>query len=232
MLTRDQAYKLTEKILALSKLPECTVGIRDSEQAFIRFANNGVTTSGFTNERTVTVASTRDGKTGVTEVTEFDDASLERAVRTSEELAEISPANPERLDPLPPQKYADKENWDDATARARSPEMVPHVKAIIDRALAKKLVAAGFFTRTASIDVSSNKKKNFLYERATDSRLTTTVRTPQGTSSGWAGQPAVRIAEINGAALGARAIDKCQRWTGKPMRPEPGKYTVVLEPTA
>jgi predicted Zn-dependent protease len=77
----------------------------------------------------------------------------------------------------------------------------------------------------------ANKKGNAGYARQTDARLTTTVRNAAGTSSGWAGQPSVRIAGINGADLGARAAEKCARWT-KPVRLEPGKYTVVLEPTA
>lgn len=232
MLTRDQARQLTAKILKFSKLPECTVNLNETEDCYVRFANNGVTTSGFTVDRTVTISSTRDGKTGVTRVTELDDAALEKAVRTSEQLAEIAPANPERVEPLGPQKYADHDNWDEGTATARSPQMVPHVKAIIDAAAAKKLIAAGFFNRTASIDVSANKKENFLFERSTDSRLTTTVRAPDGSSSGWAGKPSVRIAEIDGKALGLTAVDKCLRWVGKPMRPDPGKYTVVLEPSA
>jgi predicted Zn-dependent protease len=232
MLTKEQAQRLTEKVLKLSKFPECNVDVSESEQAFIRFANNGVTTSGFTVIRTVTVASTRDNKTGSTQTTEFDDAALEAAVRRSEEMALLAPPNPERVPPLGPQKYGDYDNWDDRTANARGPEMAPHVKAVIDAAVAKRLVAAGFISRSGSAGASANKRGNFVYQRSTDSRMATTVRTPTGTSSGWAGQPAVHIAEINGADLGSRAVDKCLRWAGKPARLEPGKYTVLLEPTA
>jgi predicted Zn-dependent protease len=232
MLTKEQIQRLTERVLKFSKFPECSVGVNEGEQAFIRFANNGVTTSGFTLTRTVSVASTRDNKTGSTGTTDLGDAALEAAVRRSEEMAPLAPANPERVPPLGPQKYPDYDNWDDRTANARGPEMAPHVKAIIDAAVAKKLIATGFILRNASISASANKHGNFLYERATDSRLTTTVRTPAGTSSGWAGQPAVRIAEINGADIGSRAIEKCLRWAGKPLRLDPGRYTVVLEATA
>jgi predicted Zn-dependent protease len=41
----------------------------------------------------------------------------------------------------------------------------------------------------------------------------------------------VRIGEISGAEIGLRAIDKCLSWR-KPVRLDPGRYTVVLEPTA
>lgn len=231
MLTRDESQKLIGKVLKYSSFPECSVTVDDSEQAFIRFANNGVTTAGFTVERTVTIEATRENKSGITQTTDLSDDALKAAVKRAEQLAAIAPPNPERVAPLGPQKYAAQESWDDQTASARSPQLVPHVKAIIDAALAKKLVAAGFFDRTASVEAFGTSSGNFGYQRRTDSRLTTTVRTGNGSSSGWAGKPSTRIGEINGADLGARAIEKCARWT-KPMKLDPGKYTVVLEPTA
>ena len=96
MLTRDQAQRLTDKILKLSKFPECSVEVTEDERSFVRFANNGVTTSGFTLERIVTIASTRDNKTGVSETTDLADNGLEAAVRRSEDLAAIAPPDPER----------------------------------------------------------------------------------------------------------------------------------------
>jgi predicted Zn-dependent protease len=231
MLTREQAQQLCEKALKFSGFPDCTASISEKEAAFVRFANNGITTAGFTLERSVSVTSVRDGKTGVSRTTDLSDEGLKAVVRRSEQIAEIAPVNPEHMDPLGPQKYASYDNWDEATARARSPQMVPHVKSIVEGALAKKLTAAGYFERSAAIESFFSKKGNFGYQRGTDARLATTMRNAQGTSSGWAGQPSVRISEINGADIGARAIDKCTRWT-KPVRLDPGKYTVVLEPTA
>ena len=231
MMTRDQAHKLTEKVLKFASFPECSVNVDESENSFVRFANNGVTTAGFTVERTVTISATRDNRTGVTQTTDLSDDALKSAVKRAEELAVISPPNPERVEPLGPQKYADYENWDEQTAYARAPLMTPHVKAIIDAAISKKLIAAGFFNREAGLSSFANSKGNFGYQRRADARLTTTVRNASGTSSGWAGQPSVRIDEISGSDIGGRAIDKCLRWD-KPMRLDPGKYTVVLEPTA
>lgn len=231
MLTRDQAQKLTEKVLAFSKLPDCSIQIQDSEEAFVRFANNGVTTAGFTVQRALFVTSTIDGKSGTSQTTEFEDSALKAAVQRSEDLAKISLPNAEYVEPLGPQKYPDISNWDDSTASARGPVLVPHVKSIIDEAQRNKLLAAGFISRDAVVGIIANKRGMFGYSRATDSRLSTTVRTPTGSSSGWAGTPSVRIGDLNGADAGARAIDKCMRWKN-PTKLDPGKYTVVLEPTA
>jgi predicted Zn-dependent protease len=231
MLTREQAKKLMEKALGYSTFPECELRLTSSEQASIRFALNGVTTSGYTIEQTLAITSVKEGQTGTTSITEFDDASLREALKRSEQLARISPPNPERSSPLPPQKYAGEENYAESTAKARNEAMIPHVRAIIEGAKAKNLVAAGFFERSAAASAVANKAGNFGYGRATDSRLSTTVRAADGSSSGWASQPAVRIEEIDGAAIGKTAIEKCLTWKS-PRRFEPGRYTVVLEPTA
>ena len=231
MTTRDEAQRLIEKILSYSKFPACEVSVREPEEAYVRFANNGVTTAGFSVERTISIESSREGRTGVTSLTEIDDAALRAAVARSEEIAAITPPNPERVEPLGPQEYPKLDKYDPETAAARAPSLIPHIKAIIDPAADKKLVAAGFFRRTASAMAAGNKKGRFGYHRGADSRLSTTVRRPDGSSSGWDGQASLRIREINGVALANRAIDKCLKWD-KPRRLDPGKYTVVLEATA
>jgi predicted Zn-dependent protease len=231
MLTRDESKKIAEKALSFSTFPECSIALSSSEEAFLRFALNGVTTSGFTVEQSMTISSTREGKTGTTTVTEFDDNSLRAAVRRTEELAAIAPPNPEREPPLEPQKYPAVETFAESTAKARNDVMIPHVRAIIEGAKGKGLVAAGFFSRTASASAIAAKTGNFGFGRTTDARLSTTIRTPEGSSSGWASQPAVRIEEIDGAAIAKAAIEKCVRWKN-PERLQPGRYTVVLEPTA
>jgi|SRR5579862_50459 len=231
MLTREQAQKLTEKALSFSTFPECDISVNSSEHAFIRFALNDVTTSGFTVQQSMSISSVRDGKSGSTRVDEFDDDSLREAVKRTERLAEIAPPNPERVPPIEKQKYPETENYAASTASARNQAMIPHIRAIIDGARTKKLVAAGFFERSADTAAIANKQGNFGYGRVTDAYLSTTVRNAEGTSSGWASQPAVLIESIDGALAAKTAVDKCLRWK-EPKRLDPGKYTVVLEPTA
>ena len=231
MLTRDEAKKLADQVLSYSRFPECTVSITSSEQAFTRFANNGITTAALVNRHSVSIASTRDGRSGRTVVNDLDDAALARAVQQSEELAAIAPPNPEHRPPLGPQEFRETNDYDEKTALARAPEMLPHIRAVVDTARANKLVAAGLFERTHTSSAVANKAGLFGFHRSADSKLTTTIRNPEGTSSGWAGLAATRINEISGAALAEAAAQKCLRWKN-PKRIEPGKYTVVFEPTA
>ena len=231
MLTRDEAQKLAQKVIGYSTFPECQVSVTASEQAYTRFANNGITTASLGLRQNVSITVTRDAKTGTYAADDLDDASLKAAVKKAEELASLAPPNSERLAALGPQQYPRTFDLDERTAKARAPEMIPHVKTIIDIALKQKQVAAGLIERTHRVTGIANKTGLFGFHEAADSQLTTTIRMADGSSSGWAGQPSTRIADLDSAKLGMVASEKCARWKN-PQRIDPGNYTVVLEPTA
>jgi len=231
MFSKDEARKLAAKAIGFSTFPECQVTVTATEQAYTRFANNGITTASLGLRQNMSISVTRDARTGVYAVDDFDDASIQAAVRKAEELAGIAPPNPERMAALGPQTYPEARDFDPATARARAPEMIPHVKTIIDAAVKRKLVAAGLIERSHRMTAVANKTGLFGYHEAADSQLTTTIRMADGSSSGWAGQPSLRLSEIDSAKLAATACDKCEKWRN-PKKLDPGNYTVVLEPTA
>src|ERR1700754_3974360 len=95
ILTKDEAQTLLQKVIRLSKAEECEAGINGTEGGNIRYARNSVSTSGETSRLTLVVNSSFGKKTGTATIDEFDDASLERVVRRSEELAHLAPENPE-----------------------------------------------------------------------------------------------------------------------------------------
>jgi predicted Zn-dependent protease len=123
MMTRDEAQKLAQMVIGYSKFPECEVAITASEQAYTRFANNGITTASFNLRHNVAITVTRDARTGSYGVNDLDDASIKAAVTKAEELAAIAPPNPERLPALGPQQYPETRDFDEATAAARAPQM-------------------------------------------------------------------------------------------------------------
>src|SRR5207237_2932014 len=129
-------------------VPACHVTVNSQEQAYTRFANNGITTASLSLRHTVNVQTTRDNRTGAYATNDLDDASLRSAVKKAEELAGIAPPNPERLPAVGAQEYPETRDYDERTAVARSPEMIPHLKRIVDAAIAKKLVAAGLIERS------------------------------------------------------------------------------------
>ncbi|MGA9625368.1 MAG: metallopeptidase TldD-related protein [Bryobacteraceae bacterium] len=232
MLTRQDAKNLADKILGYAKLPGCTVNIYTSENVFIRFANNGITTSGYTLDQSVGIESTtEDKRSGSANVSEWSDEALRNGVALAERLARVSQPDPEYMPPLGPQKYPQLANFDTATDRARGDALIGHVKAVIDAARGSRLTAAGFVQRSAHWIAVANRAGLFGYHTYTDSTLTTTMRNATGTSSGWATQVSTSIKDLNGVDAARVAVEKCVRGDGK-KRLDPGKYTVILEPSA
>src|SRR5204863_316368 len=136
----------------------------------------------------VGIAVTREGRTGFMTVNDLDDGSLRAAVRKAEEFAAIAPPNPERMPAVGPQEFPAVKDLDERTAAARAPEMIPHIRTIIDASMKEKLVAAGLIERSHRVSAVANKAGLFGYHDSSDSQLTTTIRMADGSSSGWAGQ--------------------------------------------
>lgn len=232
MLSQQDVKNIIDKVVGFSKLPGCEVNIQWTEDDFIRFANNGITTSGYRVTQEVFISSaTADHRIGSSSVTELTDDALKSGVAQAEELAAISRPNPESMPALPPQKYPTIANFDPFTASARGDIMIPHVKAVIDNALKNTLLAAGFIQRSANVEAVGNKAGLFGYHTFTDSSLTHTMRTVGGTSSGWASQSSVSIKDLNGEAQARVAAQKCLNGVNR-KKLDPGKYTVILEPAA
>src|SRR5258708_40198001 len=81
MITREEAQKLAQRVLAMSTFPDCQVSINSQEQAYTRFANNGITTASFALRHTVSITTTRDDRTGSYASNDLDEASLLKAVK-------------------------------------------------------------------------------------------------------------------------------------------------------
>ena len=103
--TREQAKALTDRALALSKAESTTVTLNGGDRANLRFARNTATTSGASSGYSLAITAGFGKKSGTVTTAEFDDASLQRAMRSAEEIARLSPENPEAMPPLAPQTY-------------------------------------------------------------------------------------------------------------------------------
>ena len=232
MFSQQDVKNIIDRVIGYSKLPGCEVNVQWTEDNFIRFANNGITTSGYRVTQQISVTSTTaDKRSGNAGVGELSDEALKNAVKQAEDLATISRPDPENMPALPAQKYPRLSNFDAYTAGARGDVMVPQVKAVLAGALKNKLVAAGFIQRSANAVGVGNKAGLFGYHTYTDCSLTHTMRNPEGTSSGWATQSSVSLKDLDGEEQARVSIGKCLGGVNR-KKLDPGKYTVIMEPAA
>jgi predicted Zn-dependent protease len=229
--TKEQAKALTDRALAFSKAEETQVVLTGGDRANVRFARNSVTTSGASSGYSLAIAAKFGKKTGTVTASEFSDASLQRAARNAEEIARLSPDNPEAMPLLGPQTYPLVTSYFEDAASATPEWRAGAVRAALDAAGEKKLEAAGFVETSAQIQAVATSKGQFAYDRFTAADYNLTARTPDGTGSGWASKSFNELRLLDPKALAATAIDKAAR-SHSPTAIEPGKYTVVLEPAA
>jgi predicted Zn-dependent protease len=229
--TREQAKALLDKVISLSKAEECRANLDGGDRANVRFARNTVTTSGASTGYTLAVTSTFGKKSGIVTTTEFDDASLERAVRNAEEIARLSPDNPENMPEVGAQTYTQPTGFFEDVAAATPEWRASSVSDAIELSKKREVVAAGFVQTASSVSAVANSKGLFGYFNFTAVDYNLTARTPDGTGSGWASRSYNQLKQLDPKRLAVAAIDKAAR-SANPVAIEPGKYTVVLEPAA
>lgn len=229
--TKEEARKILEKALSFSKADACEINLGGSNSGNIRYARNTVSTSGYRSTQSLVVQSSFGKKVGTATIDEFDDASLEKVVRRAEELAQLSPENPEFMAPLGPQVYDESTTYKEATANI-TPEYRAEVasKSIVP-ASEKDVTAAGFLDDSAGFSAMINSNGLFAYNQSTDVDFTVTMRTNDGTGSGWVTRDYNDISKFDASEASKIAIDKAVM-SKSAQAIEPGKYTVILEPAA
>jgi predicted Zn-dependent protease len=230
-LSREEAQALAQRVLSFATADETRVTINSGTQGNTRFAVSQISTGGDNFDTSVTIRSVFGKRSGSSTTNALDDESLRRAVETSERLAKLSPEDPEHMPELGPQQYQEAKGWADSTANMTPTQRASAVRAITEPSRSQGLVATGYLETNAGSTAVANHKGLFAWSRMTSCALTTTVRTPDGTGSGWAGAAHHDWSRIDPAQLGVRAIEKA-KMSQNPSAIEPGRYTVILEPTA
>ena len=230
-LNQEQAKRIADRVIGFSKADECSVSIEGNRTGNIRFARNSVSTAGLTEDMQLAVRVAFGKRTGTAVINEFDDKSLEKAVRRAEELARLAPENPEFVPAVGKQEYRGTQTFVPGTAAIDPDYRAEVAAASIGQARAKKLVTAGFFTDSTRFACIANSNGVFGFQEFTDLSFTCTARTEDGRGSGWVTRSAVDARRFNASEAANVAIEKALRSVDAKAL-EPGRYTVIMEPAA
>lgn len=232
ILRREEAKAILTKVTGFSKADALEASLNGGRNGNIRYARNSVSTSGSVEDTTLVVRSNFGKRSGTATINELNEASLEKVVRRAEALAKLAPENPEFMPVLGPQgAYLASPAHFAATAAIDPAYRAKAATDSIGPSRSKKLVAAGFLQDGDGFQAMMNTKGLFAYHRATDVEFSVTVRTEDGTGSGWVSRDFNDAAKLDTGTASQIAIDKALG-SRRPKAIEPGKYTVILEPAA
>jgi len=230
-LSESEAREILAKTLAYSQADACVATLNGNTRGNIRYARNTVTTAGRNENMSLGVRSNFGKQSGTATVNEFNDESLEGAVRRSEELARLAPEDEEFVQPLGPQEYLESHTWSDATAAITAEQRAEAAAYSIERAKTQDCTAAGFLQDNSGFSAMANTNGLFAYNPSTSVHFSLTARTTDAQGSGYARRDYNDVAKLDTNAASDIAIEKAV--ASRDARAiEPGRYTVILEPEA
>lgn len=238
---RSKPYRLDERVVkaaidaALSavKVDDMHVRILAQHKRHLRFARNGVTTSGDVDEATCVVTAVVGGtRHASVEVKGLDQRLLRDAAARAKAAAELCPEDPEFVPyggavKLAPVTAA----FHEKTALLTPLQIADAIAPAVAEARSRNLNAAGFYQYETSTLAIGTKAGFFGTHQYTLNSFRMTARTQDGTGSGWAGSEEESLAALDIKRLGILACDKAER-SRSPRALAAGTYPVVLESAA
>ena len=231
LLTENEARTICEKLLSYVKADDAMVNIGSENFGHLRFAQNSFTTSGARENVNVMVTVWIDNKRGAASTNEIDDESLKAVVAQAEQLARISPVDREYMPTLGKQTYKPAGGYAEATSNISLTTRAKTINDVIAACEKAKVIGAGFHQARGMAGAFATKNGNFNYERSSLVSLSTTARTPDGTSSGYFLRNHFDVAKLDTARVANEAIRKALD-SRNPRVLEPGVYPAILEPQA
>jgi PmbA protein len=228
-LTRQRAKEIFDRVLKYSTADETEAFITSTTYALTRFANNTIHQNVAEEETSVSVRAVADHRTARASTNKLDENSIRQVCESALTLARLQPPNPDLL-PLPnAQTYRSVDRFYRETADLAASARAEAVCAAIQRAEKDQLTAAGVYASGATSTALFNSRGLEAFHEETLSEFSITMLGE--TSSGWAKQTSPFHLELDQEALADRAARKALEGSA-PRDLSPGKYTVILEPSA
>jgi predicted Zn-dependent protease len=238
LLSREETERVLDQLQSkMSGGGTAYIAVSSTWNGDLRWARNRASMTSDRRDIQIYVLRIIRGGKGSAVTNQIDEVSLEGVVKSAERQARAqADQRPSDL-PLEPPVLTTPETttWSDRTVNRTVEESAKFVQQVTASAEAKQVMSAGYiesYGMTLGIrSIDEYNRARHSYNAMTQAQCTVTVRHPKGMGSGWAGLARYDLAKIDEAALAARAMDKCLT-SLDPVRIEPGRYTVILEPQA
>jgi predicted Zn-dependent protease len=234
MLTQARAAEIFDRLRRLTAADEIEVLFSAGKLALTRFANNTIHQNVAEEGVTVSVRTAFGGRTARATTNKLDLESLKRVVAASESLARVQQPDPDLL-PMPDARTAGSRGEVSrsrhfAQTAALSPEDRAHaVEQIVGVATRHRLTAAGIVSSAENVEGLFNSHGHSAWHTQTLAEVSITMLAAD--SSGWQKRNSPDAADLNALEMAEIAARKAVD-SASPREVPPGKYTVVLEPSA
>jgi PmbA protein len=210
-------------------VPETEVHIDETIYALTRFANNTIHQHVAEQGLVVSIRTVVDSRTARVTTNKVDEDALRAAVDDCLSLASHQPKDRKLLPLLGKQKYRAVRGFHAPTASLTADERARAVKAACQLAEKRGQVAAGIFSSGQNQSVMVNSRGLSASYRHTSGTFSVTMQ--QGSAASWAKANSADVREFDPLHLAQIASDKAVR-AENPVELSPGRYTVILEPSA
>ena len=238
MLSKEQAAGVFDRIRRFTSADEVEAVFTASRFALTRFANNAIHQNVEEENAVVSIRTNFAGRTARATANQFDDDSVRRAVAASEALARAQAPNPDLL-PVPDAREAGGEASDGGlappnrffaqTAGATASDRAEVVSRIVSVADKHRLTTAGIYSSCESGEGIFNSRGLANWHQQTLAEVSITMLGED--SSGWQKRNSPDLRDLDAASLAETAAQKAVA-SLHPREIVPGKYTVILEPSA
>jgi PmbA protein len=232
MLDQSKAEKIFERVKKYSSVPNVEILFSSTDFSLTRFANNTIHQNVAEVNEVASIRVAFDGKTARATTNRFDDEGLKRAVQSAESIARVQePDNDLLLMANADESKGAKSpsRWFDQTAAITPSHRADQVGKIVAVAKKNKLVTAGIYSSSQSIEAVVNSNGLSAFHRQTSAEVSITMLADK--SSGWQKANSPDAGNVDAVRLAEIAAQKA-RDSAQPKEIPPGKYTVILEPAA
>ncbi|BCJ54138.1 hypothetical protein Asp14428_56130 [Actinoplanes sp. NBRC 14428] len=206
---------------------EAEVVAAHSAEALTRFANSAIHQNVADATTTVRLRLHVDGRTAGGSTTVTDAEGLRSLVERTLAAARLSPPDASWPGLTPPTPLAPDAGFDEATAGAGPRDRAARVRDFVEAA--GGLETAGYCRTTYASGGFANTLGQAVHGRVAEAAMDGIARLAG--ADGMSRRATSRLADLHGAELGARAAAKA-RAGATPAELPPGRYEVILEPTA
>lgn len=214
-------------VRAAGTAAEAEVSVSRESLALTRFAESFIHQNVVDETDRVTVRVHVDGRTASASTNRISDEALNALVSSVLTAASLRPPDTTWAGLSPVAALACGGNWDEQTAGASPAARADVVGAFVEAAAG--LACAGYCQTMSTESSYANSAGQAVSGRSTQASVEAIART--GRSDGAARVGAVRLSDVDGAALGGVAADKARAGMEQ-VDLDPGRYEVVLEPSA